>query len=528
VTRAPAETEALDRTIAAALAGIAALWAAAYGGASIPYEDAAMLMRYAVHIAGGHGHVWNIGEAPVDGATDFGLVVLVAALVRAGMAVETATRLCAITAHALTTGLIYIAIRRFYGGARWLAALSALVVAAGPARHYVAAGFGTPLFALGAATTWYLAADMMARGTTARRSLLFALCALGTAIVRPEGVILGGLILAGVMIAPGRANVRRVIRDFVLVFLILGGAYFAWRWSYFGHPLPNPFYIKGGAAMHPEGLQSAIRGIPHIGFPFVPVIAAGTAVALFQAARARAWAVLRDPRVAVLIPLAGFTLLWVLLSDVMNFAWRFQYAIVPIAAIAWPGFWPGARVGWRRAATIALLVAGIAFQHASYGRTAISADGRFEVASALSRYANDGYLMATSEAGLLPLYSRWRAMDTFGLNDAEIAHAGGITAEMLDRRAPDLIMYHAPPPPAPGAPHFDQRWAEMVSVLDGYVRSRGYTLAAAWGERDDDLHYYYIRPDWPDGEAIAEEIRALPYAWPASGHLAAERARPPR
>lgn len=36
-----------------------------------PFEDAAMIMRYAQHLAGGHGIVWNIGEAPVDGATDF-------------------------------------------------------------------------------------------------------------------------------------------------------------------------------------------------------------------------------------------------------------------------------------------------------------------------------------------------------------------------------------------------------------------------------------------------------------------------
>jgi hypothetical protein len=29
-----------------------------------PFEDAAMIMRYAQHLAGGHGIVWNIGEHP--------------------------------------------------------------------------------------------------------------------------------------------------------------------------------------------------------------------------------------------------------------------------------------------------------------------------------------------------------------------------------------------------------------------------------------------------------------------------------
>jgi len=36
-----------------------------------PMEDAAMLMRYAENFSAGHGIVWNIGEDPVDGGTDF-------------------------------------------------------------------------------------------------------------------------------------------------------------------------------------------------------------------------------------------------------------------------------------------------------------------------------------------------------------------------------------------------------------------------------------------------------------------------
>jgi len=36
-----------------------------------PEEDAAMLLRYSKHFAEGRGIVWNVGEPPVDGATDF-------------------------------------------------------------------------------------------------------------------------------------------------------------------------------------------------------------------------------------------------------------------------------------------------------------------------------------------------------------------------------------------------------------------------------------------------------------------------
>src|SRR4030042_5919372 len=49
-----------------------------------PFEDAAMLMRYADHLAKGDGIVWNVGEAPVDGATDFLFMVSSAGLINLG------------------------------------------------------------------------------------------------------------------------------------------------------------------------------------------------------------------------------------------------------------------------------------------------------------------------------------------------------------------------------------------------------------------------------------------------------------
>ena len=57
-----------------------------------PAEDAAILMRYARHLAQGHGIVWNVGEAPIDGATDFLFMAAMAALAALGTTIETATR----------------------------------------------------------------------------------------------------------------------------------------------------------------------------------------------------------------------------------------------------------------------------------------------------------------------------------------------------------------------------------------------------------------------------------------------------
>lgn len=71
-----------------------------------PYEDAAILMRYSEHLAAGHGIVWNIGERPVDGATDFLFVCAVAALEVAGLSGEVAVRLLGLLAYGATVLLI--------------------------------------------------------------------------------------------------------------------------------------------------------------------------------------------------------------------------------------------------------------------------------------------------------------------------------------------------------------------------------------------------------------------------------------
>src|SRR4051812_27342448 len=58
-----------------------------------PQEDAAMLMRYSEHLAQGYGIVWNVGEKPVDGATDFLFMVLLAVFHIAGASLKTSVYL---------------------------------------------------------------------------------------------------------------------------------------------------------------------------------------------------------------------------------------------------------------------------------------------------------------------------------------------------------------------------------------------------------------------------------------------------
>ena len=135
-----------------AIAGLIALFALAYAlhridFAAVPYEDAAMLMRYAQNLAAGHGIVWNIGDPPLDGATDFLFLVSLAGLTRLTGDALTAARGLTLVAHLLTVVLLYLGICRLHG-MRWAAVLSGAYLTVGPAVSYSEAGFGTSLFAL--------------------------------------------------------------------------------------------------------------------------------------------------------------------------------------------------------------------------------------------------------------------------------------------------------------------------------------------------------------------------------------------
>lgn len=494
-----------------------------------PAEDAAILMRYAKHAAAGHGIVWNIGEAPVDGATDFLFMLAVAAIVKCGAGLEAATRALILAAHAATAGLAYLAARQIGGASRPWALATAAYVILGPGTLYLSAYFGAPVFAFAAALAWTCALAIIAGKTSAAWPPLFAFCSLLTGLIRPEGVILSLLMLIAVIVAIGARGAIRAAAWFAAVFATLGLAYFVWRWDYFGQPLPNPFYKKGGGALHWTSLKDSIFNTAKFTLPLAPLYA-------FALYRTRAW----RTAVATAVPIAGFTAAFVLISNEMNFAGRFQYAVLPIALISWPFMFrfpsskaqisdlssrtaPGAAERMLRVSAflaIAFTVACAFYFHVLRSDTPHHHDGRFEVGKLLHEYKDRGFRLATSEAGLLPLYSEWPTLDTWGLNDKRIARAGIVTSDQLAEFDPDLIVFHAYFSPIASGSGGYPGWSDMVRVLHDYAERHDYLLAAAFGATPHDTHYYYVRPEVARETDVVDRIRAVAYIWADSGEIA--------
>lgn len=474
-----------------------------------PAEDAAMLLRYSVNVANGHGVVFNPGGEHVDGATDMGLMVGIAALVALGASASGAMAALNVAALVAIAGALYaFAVRR--GCPLWFAVLLPASLTLGRSLRHVQDGFGAPVFGLAVLALWLLVEE--ARRRPDRRGVMAGVGAAGVVagLVRPEGFLLTGLALLSLAATLPRSTWRRFL-PLVAVVLVGGAVFEAWRWSYFGHPLPNPFYVKGGGYLHPSSLVHALTWSVVLGWLPLGVVALGL---ITRPTRRLA--------VAQAVGVGGSILMWVLLSNAMNLNGRFQYPSAIIAAVCaavlFPRVWEvwsgvlarrgptGSTLAVVAASAVAVLIAGQLLTVRSAVRRG-DEPIQATLAGVLQRHDAPGRVVVTTEAGLIPLRSGWHAVDAYGLNDRRIAQSGTITAERLASEDPDVIVVHGAYVDATDA------WSTMVRQLIDYAESSGYRTAVTLpiGERDWDW-VIYVRPDAPDADELVAALAAADYA----------------
>jgi len=246
-------------------------------------DDAYISFRYAENLAN-HGELnWNVGQWRVEGYTNFLWTVLLAAGIKVGVGPETSSKVLG-TVFAVLTALVLFWLGRVVSGAGgpdprrvghlipwhrevlggggeragWDLLPPALLACWGAFACWASGGLETQMFTfvLLLGITQYLREER--QGDRLRRSgLIFALAAM----TRPEGALvfavvgahrlvwtLGGCAVHALRRAPGlgRRIDNGLARDglWVISFLLLYGAYFLWRYEYYGYLYPNTYYIK--------------------------------------------------------------------------------------------------------------------------------------------------------------------------------------------------------------------------------------------------------------------------------------------
>jgi arabinofuranosyltransferase len=238
-------------------------------------EDAFISFRFARNLVEGHGLVWNPGEAPVEGYTNFLWVLCSALWIALGLDPVRGAQALGLLSCLATLWLTWRAGTRALGWSAAEALLPCLFLAvAGPFAAWATGGLETSAFGLLLLLGVYRFSLYWHEGGRRHLTLAF-LALLLSALTRPEGLLaLGGIGVLGVALAAGRSGARRDLAPGFA--LALGGfaVYVGWRWHVFGELLPNTFYAKTGdtAAQMERGAEYVGWFALHYLLPWLPLL----------------------------------------------------------------------------------------------------------------------------------------------------------------------------------------------------------------------------------------------------------------
>ncbi len=220
-------------------------------------EDAHITFRFARNLATGHGFVWNVNEAPIEGFTTFLWVILSAAALRFGLDVFLVTQIVGVCSAIGTLSLTYrIARRHMHASPRVALVPCAFLVVSGPFATWAASGMEMTTFG------FYLLFGVLGfleslEGGSARWLVAGASSLCVATLLRPEGGLVL-VLLAGLAVALFRRRFRLGARDYALAvaaYVLPLIVFLVWRWNEFRDLVPNTFYAKtgGGSAQLERG-----------------------------------------------------------------------------------------------------------------------------------------------------------------------------------------------------------------------------------------------------------------------------------
>lgn len=207
-------------------------------------DDMYITLRYALQWSA-HGKIlWNVGEVPVEGYSNFSFL-LIARLCQALHldGVFVLKMLGAFSLGVLSVGIFLLMSMFGFGSYAlipvvWLLAYRGQII-------WAASGLETTFYQ----STLLFSVYFLIKTLRSER-LGFASAAAGMlvllSVTRPEGAVLSCIfmLMFGVFLWPSTAF-RHLFSCLIGVWGFIFIPYFLWRWSYFGYFFPNPVYCKG-------------------------------------------------------------------------------------------------------------------------------------------------------------------------------------------------------------------------------------------------------------------------------------------
>jgi hypothetical protein len=481
-------------------------------------EDAFITYRFARNVAEGNGFVWNIGEPPVEGFTNFLWVVISAALYRLGVDVPHAMQALGVLSGGGTLILCWHLARNSLrcGRAAALFTMAALV-AAGPLAAWASSGMETVFFTFCIAAAVHFAVRFAATKRTTD-GFCMAGSLLAASITRPEGFGLAVILFAATWLFGSADMPRARMAAVAATFGVLFTLYFVWRYVQFGHLLPNTFYAKTGG-----GIQQVWRGFVYVGYfalhfllPWTPLLLLGaweqTGGHRRQPVRI-ANDVAARPAAIVAAAASAYIGYVVLVGGDYMAMYRFMVPVLPLLyvllGLAVDRTLAGVSLAPARAMVLAaagaVTIAAVLVQstpleqalfadtprmHGTYRGVGIERwhVNRFHVIADFFKTLDptESSSILTWDIGVVGYRTRFVVLDALGIVDPHIAHAppppamgvGLAGHEKQDlaysySKAPTFVMYTVQFRPEPAA------WPRYPEDVDRLVKAR-YDLKSAW------------------------------------------------
>jgi hypothetical protein len=330
------------------------------------------------------------------------------------------------------------------------------------------------------------------------------------------------------------------VRKLLMLAVLPGLGYFAWRVRYFGQWWPLPFWVKAVGTPEPADgwVPASLRYLLTYHLRYLGPLW------LMLAWRGRAWLQHRAHGIWLLGLVALPSLLYLNFALTQNVANRLVLPLLVGALALAQAHWQGSQVQrgllgvFFLLSTFIFLVFGLRTVQTRTQQTRRIAQEWADI---------EGHRMAITEAGNLPYYAGWKALDLWGLNSPALSTSTP-DSQLLADFDPHLIMWHEgsePPdamlgylhrpyrrarswdnvvfntfkyawqqgqyeiwrvpfaqPPAPPLDFWDRVWRQGKAGLDAYLRLRGGNLAPY--ERRD---WYLLRCDAPAKAAIRAVLR---------------------
>ena len=457
-----------------------------------PHEDAFILFRYAEHLAHGHGIAFNPGGPPIEGATDFLYLLLLSALVHLGMDVAVA----AVWLNALGSALIGFLLARICMSSRTTiesGIIGATIAAAVPflaGAHASYDGFGTQL---------YCALILLSYNLYLRPSAAAFICtpyvALLVALFRPDGVIIAAGFCVVTLLTHARSRAaRNLLLRHGAITVVLGAAYFIWRYQYFVEALPLPLYVKSRGSERFPGWKTNVDWFKSGNGPGPMLLATAACIV----------ALIIRGKTVVHKHVLGTIPAWLLLAAMtcafqsQNVDWRFQapvYTLLMAAMLAAASrLSDSLRRPWLRP-IVFLMCATALLPALREGKRIFPLDYMDSFALRLGpMLGNDK--VALTEAGRMAYWSDATVFDMVGLNLPHTAKHPPNIAYLADLD-PDVVMFHAA-----GTIDFDRLPIKRGTPNDATVvkldaRRLPSTVEEPYRKYLDDVPLSYGRTDLP-------------------------------